>query len=130
MEADTQRQICCCDSDSVVCFLVDEHYNSSRVQSANRRDVTVLRRFLIPMTYEGWENYDTWNVALWINNEKPYYDLAVAFMKKQGAKPNLYMQFVSYAQLANRKTPDNVSFIDASLNIAELNQMMLTFLEK
>ena len=35
------------------------------------------------MTYEGWTNYDTWNVSLWINNEKHLYDGAVDFMKNE-----------------------------------------------
>lgn len=24
-------------------------------------------------TYEGWKNYETWNVALWIDNDEPIY---------------------------------------------------------
>jgi hypothetical protein len=23
--------------------------------------------------YEGWKNWETWNVALWVNNEEPLY---------------------------------------------------------
>lgn len=24
-------------------------------------------------SYNGWANYDTWNVALWVNNDEPMY---------------------------------------------------------
>lgn len=26
------------------------------------------------MTYQGWKNYETWNVALWINNDQSLYN--------------------------------------------------------
>lgn len=25
------------------------------------------------MTYQGWKNYETWNVSLWVNNDEPMY---------------------------------------------------------
>jgi hypothetical protein len=25
------------------------------------------------MSYNGWSNYETWNVSLWLNNEQPTY---------------------------------------------------------
>lgn len=31
------------------------------------------------MTYEGWKNWDTWNVALWLNNDEPAYRMMRAF---------------------------------------------------
>ena len=32
------------------------------------------------MTYQGWTNYETWNVALWVNNDEAMY----REMKRQG----------------------------------------------
>lgn len=28
------------------------------------------------MTYNGWKNYETWNVALWIQNDEGFYSVA------------------------------------------------------
>ena len=32
-------------------------------------------------TYEGWKNWETWNVILWIDNEEPLYRSKVAFLR-------------------------------------------------
>lgn len=82
------------------------------------------------MTYEGWENYETWNVALWINNEKPYYDKALKFMETHGNAPRAYMTFIENMGLTKTMTPDNVLFNDKTLNTKELDNMMLQFLDK
>jgi hypothetical protein len=82
------------------------------------------------MTYEGWENYETWNVALWINNEKPYYDKALKFMETHGDSPSAYMTFIENMGLTKTMTPDNVWFNDKTLNIKELDEMMQQFLTK
>ncbi|MEB3126340.1 MAG: hypothetical protein VKL00_12080 [Synechococcales bacterium] len=50
-------------------------------------------------TYEGWKNYDTWNCALWINNDYALYLSARLFMTVyKGAKP--YRDWVKTAGLA------------------------------
>ena len=30
-------------------------------------------------TYNGWANYETWNVALWLGNDESMYNLARGF---------------------------------------------------
>lgn len=32
-------------------------------------------------TYNGWTNWDTWNVALWMDNEQEWYELYAALMR-------------------------------------------------
>ena len=74
-------------------------------------------------TYSGWANYETWNVALIINNEYKLYLSALDFMKLyKGATP--YKDWVEHAGLKDKKTIDSVAYISDTLSYAELNQMM------
>ena len=73
--------------------------------------------------YEGWKNYETWNCALWINNDYPLYLSARLFMKAyNGAKP--YRDWVHIAGLENATTKDGSKWISSKLSYAELNDMM------
>ena len=75
------------------------------------------------MTYEGWKNYATWNVSLWLNNEYGIYLGAVAFMKDyKGRQP--YKDFCKESGLDQQKTPDKIRWISKSLDYVALNQMM------
>ena len=74
-------------------------------------------------TYNGWKNYETWNCALYINNEYPLYKSATIFMKAyKGAKP--YRDWVFLAGLEKQSTPDGCKWISDKLSYAELNEMM------
>jgi hypothetical protein len=74
-------------------------------------------------TYEGWKNYETWNCALWINNDYPLYISATLFMKAyNGAKP--YRDWVRIAGLENATTKDGCKWISDKLSYSELNDMM------
>ena len=76
------------------------------------------------MTYNGWENYHTWNVALWIQNEKPLYDRAVGYTRNN--ENPTYEEFRSihiphdYGDL----TPDGVSWTDPTLDLEALDAML------
>ena len=73
--------------------------------------------------YSGWANYETWNIALIINNEYKLYLSACDFMKLyKGAMP--YKDWVEHAGLKDKKTIDSVAYISDTLSYAELNQMM------
>ena len=74
-------------------------------------------------TYEGWKNYETWNCALWINNDYPLYISARLFMKDyRGAKP--YRDWVRVAGLESQQTKDGCKWISDKLSYSELNDMM------
>ena len=74
-------------------------------------------------TYEGWKNYETWNCALWINNEYALYKSASLFMKDyKGVKP--YRDWVKAVGLTDQQTYDGCKWISNKLSYAELNDMM------
>lgn len=80
-------------------------------------------------TYNGWSNYETWNVALWIGNDEGLYRLAKQY-RRQG-----YRAFVrALKELSDPndhtnhqiafETPDNVAWNDSGLDIEALDGMM------
>lgn len=73
--------------------------------------------------YNGWKNRQTWNVALWINNDEDLYFAAVNFMKEYtGSKP--YKSFIRSMCLQSERTPDNIKWISTRLDYKALNDMM------
>ncbi len=67
-------------------------------------------------TYNGWTNYETWNVALWIGNDEYLYRIA------QGVSN--YSRFVACIEGFLWDTPDGVSYTDPNLDIEELDEMI------
>ena len=76
------------------------------------------------MTYEGWKNYETWNVSLWLNNEEHFYNLAVGFMGKyKGDEP--YMAFTTRLRMQlGVQTTDRVNWHSRKLDYKALDEMM------
>lgn len=76
-------------------------------------------------TYNGWKNYETWNIALWINNDYGLYTAARNFMQAyKGRKP--YKDFV--AEMFGyypKRTPDGVRYMNDVLDYRALNSMMV-----
>ena len=68
-------------------------------------------------TYNGWANYETWNVALYIQNEEPLYRIAV--------NCDSYSDFLLKSGfLRDVRTPDDVLWHSSVLNWNELNAMI------
>ena len=69
------------------------------------------------MSYNGWTNWETWNIAMWIGNDEMYHR-----MMTQGAKGD-WEQFKALAmQFGITKTPDGVSFEDPKVNQDEIRE--------
>ena len=66
-------------------------------------------------TYQGYANYETWNVALYINNERPLYEAAKLCKN--------YQEFLFYVEQGQR-TPDGVRYQSLKLDIAELDEVI------
>jgi hypothetical protein len=71
------------------------------------------QRNALDTSYNGWENYETWNVALWINNDEALYLTAMECGDYDTFKDNI-CEF--YPQ-----TPDGVRFDDPAVNVIQLD---------
>ena len=74
--------------------------------------------------YNGWKNYETWNVMLWINNtENLYYALLDIREEYELQNKKLsYKNFINEVGLQNETTGDNVQYINYKLSYKELNE--------
>lgn len=78
-------------------------------------------------TFNGWANYSTWNVSLYIQNEYPLYKAAQSYAsyQKELGLPVLYTEFCQYfMDLLGQITPDGVSWTHPELDTDELDEML------
>jgi len=69
--------------------------------------------------YYGWENYETWNVSLWINNNEKLYEIANSSTVKN------YRDFYLLAKsLGWTQTGDGVKFNDKKVMYIEIDNMI------
>ena len=78
-------------------------------------------------TYNGWANYETWNVSLWLQNDEAMYQLALEHvnMLKRWNKPVKYDLLIPSLELRfSQITPDGVRWMDGRINTDELDSML------
>ena len=67
--------------------------------------------------YNGWTNYETWNVALYIQNDEGLY-YACRHMRD-------YWEVIEMLyDCGSTKTPDGVKWNDSKINHIEINEML------
>jgi len=71
--------------------------------------------------YNGWSNYQTWNVALWIGNDVCLYDLAHTISDYDELVNVLFMEY------GVKETRDGVKWNDPKINRRELNELLEDF---
>jgi hypothetical protein len=71
----------------------------------------------LDISYNGWENYETWNVALWINNTESLYHLAM-----EAGDYETFLEMVG-----NFRTGDGVRYDDPRVNVVQLNSDVFDF---
>ena len=76
---------------------------------------------LVDNTYNGWANYETWNVALWIGNDEGLYSMAREYRNH----PEPYISLIgALYDCGSTETPDGVKWASPMLDTDELNEMM------
>ena len=67
------------------------------------------------MEYNGYTNYETWNVCLWIGNDEGLYNLSKSCAN--------YDEFCDLLRdCGTLETPDHVAYNDSGLNVEEINE--------
>ena len=89
---------------------------------------TTYQTQLTDTTYNGWSNYETWNVVLWMMNDYGLYQTA-----RQAARVDLlnpYQFFVDEMHDMNcQSTDDGVSWTDDNINQCEVNEALAELIE-
>ena len=80
---------------------------------------TTFQTNLTNTEYNGWTNYETWNVALWIQNDEGLYNIA--------CEAGSYEDFVDYVSEFMTQTPDGVKWNDPAINACEINSDVFDF---
>lgn len=74
---------------------------------------------MVNETYNGWSNYETWNVALWLQNDFEFYSIA-----SHCADYRSFLFFFGADDGVSKATPDGVYFDDPRLSFEELDGMI------
>lgn len=75
------------------------------------------------MSYNGWTNYHTWNVALWIGGDQSLQDEAMRYVS--ATNEPTYEGLLDYVQENwGDLTGDGVSWTDPTLDHRELDEML------
>lgn len=76
--------------------------------------------------YNGWANYETWNVSMWMQNSAFLYNTAVACVEYVSDDETPYDKFIRCMMNCDQLTTmDGISWDDELINHDEINEMMM-----
>ena len=68
-------------------------------------------------TYNGYANYETWNVSLWLQNDETLYNVARKYDRYDALIPLLEYAF-------GQMTPDGVRWMDGLIDTSEIDEVL------
>ena len=72
-------------------------------------------------TFNGWANWETWNVSLWIQNDEGLYNEA----RRLARFGRTYQDLVNVLrECGSKETPDGCRWDDPAIDGLEINEMM------
>jgi hypothetical protein len=80
------------------------------------------------MAYSGWSNYQTWNVALWLNNDPGLYEVACKYVREaRGCGDAItYPAFLKFAGVeAGDTTPDGTPWRSTKVDRSEIVELLI-----
>ena len=80
-------------------------------------------------TYNGWTNYETWNVSLWMQNDEFLYNTAkacVEYCDDNETPWDKFQRCMIEGQIGQHlgQTGDGVAWNDPAINDTEINELM------
>lgn len=75
----------------------------------------------------GWKNHQTFNVALWINNDESLYRFAAKYATRD-PEPT-YRGLIGALEYSDSRTPDDVDWISDALDHDALDDMVRELVE-
>ena len=84
--------------------------------------VTTYQTCLTDQTYNGWTNYETWNVVLWIQNDEGIQD---AIEERDICCYEELLEL--FYDCGSKETRDGVKWNDPKINRAEINGDVFDF---
>ena len=73
-------------------------------------------------TYQGWKNYETWNVVLWIGNDQSMYRQVLGLVNSKVTQWSDVAGVLS--TLFGDKTPDGVAWNDPTIDANRMNEYL------
>ena len=67
--------------------------------------------------FNGWANWATWNVALWLQNDEKMYRVAQQYDRYDSLIPRLEYKF-------GQMTPDGARWMDPTIDTAAIDEML------